>query len=170
MMNHVRVAAFVAAGSLAMAACGSGGYHTSSASSGTTAVASAAPAASPATTATASPAIVQVADNAKEGKILVGANGHTLYLLEKEQGTTSSCTGTCAANWPAVTASGTPVVGPGVDSSKVSTANGQVPNQVVYNGHLLYLFVRDAAPGDVNGLAVSGWYPVGPDGNKVDKS
>src|SRR4051794_28290112 len=102
MKNHLRMAAFVAAGSLAVAACGSGGSHASSSPATTAAPAGSASAASPVTTAPASPPLVLVADNAKEGKILVGANGHTLYLFEKDQGTTTSCTGACAQNWPAL--------------------------------------------------------------------
>jgi predicted lipoprotein with Yx(FWY)xxD motif len=113
---------------------------------------------------------MSLADNAKFGKILVGSNGHTLYLFEKDQGTTSACLAACAANWPALTATGTPSVGAGITASKVSTASGQLPDQVVYNGHLLYFFARDAAAGDVNGVSIAGWYPVGADGNKIDKS
>ena len=164
-----RLVTLMAAGSMAVAACGSGG--------GTTKAASSAPAATTPTTAAtvttaapSAPVVMTLADNPKFGKILVGSNGHTLYMLEKEQGTTTACTGACAANWPALTASGTPSVGAGITASKVSTASGQLPDQVVYNGHLLYFFARDAAAGDVNGVSIPGWYPVGADGNKVDKS
>jgi len=107
---------------------------------------------------------VAVADNAKVGaSILVDGSGRTLYLFEKDQGTTSACLDKCAAAWPAF--KGTPTAGTGVNSSLLSAANGQV----TYNGHLLYYFAADRAPGDANGIGIPAWYTVGPDGNKVDK-
>ena len=53
--------------------------------------------------------------------------------------------------------------------SKLATANGQVAQQVTYSGHLLYSYSGDAAPGDVKGVGIPGWYPVSPSGAKVDK-
>ena len=148
---------------LALSACSS--------SKSAPATTTAAPAATPATTASpstaASAAVVSVAKVGAD-QALVGPNGHTLYLLETEKGTTSGCTGGCAAIWPALTASGAPSGGSGVDATKLSTANGQVPNQVTYNGHLLYYFSADAAPGDVKGTSIPSWYPVSPAGDKID--
>jgi predicted lipoprotein with Yx(FWY)xxD motif len=115
-------------------------------------------------------ALVTVASTPTYGQLLVGPNGHTLYLFEKDTGTTSACTGGCAPAWPALTASTAPTGGAGVDMSKLSTASGQVPNQVVYNGHLLYFFAGDSAPGDLNGTKIPNWYPVAASGNKIDKS
>src|SRR6266536_3343225 len=34
------------------------------------------------------------------GRILVDGSGRTLYLFEKDKGTTSSCYGACAGGWP----------------------------------------------------------------------
>jgi len=118
--------------------------------------------------ASAGSGTVALGTTAKAGQVLVGSNGHTLYLLETEVGTTSMCTGGCAGTWPALVAS-SPGAGSGVTQAKLSTANGQAPNQVVYNGHLLYYFAGDSAAGDVNGTSIPHWYPVGADGNKVDK-
>jgi predicted lipoprotein with Yx(FWY)xxD motif len=113
-------------------------------------------------------ATVQVADNPDLGELLVGPDGRTLYLFEKDEGTTSACTGACASTWPALTASGEPSPGEGVDAAKLSTADGQAPGHVAYNGHLLYYFASDTEPGDVNGLGIPSWYPVDPAGNKID--
>lgn len=113
-------------------------------------------------------ATVNVADSSTTGKHLVNDKGFTLYLFEKDQGTTSACTGGCSATWPGLTAS-SPTGGTGVDASMLSTATGQVANQVVYNGHLLYAFAGDQSAGDVNGVSIPDWYPVGPDGKKIDK-
>lgn len=113
---------------------------------------------------------VQVADNPDFGPILVGPNGHTLYLFERDEGTTTACTGGCASAWPALAASGEPTAGDGADASLLSTADAQVPNHVAYNGHLLYFYAQDNAPGDVNGINVEAWFPVSPEGDKVEGS
>jgi predicted lipoprotein with Yx(FWY)xxD motif len=113
-------------------------------------------------------ATVAVADNPAQGSILVNGQGRTLYLFEQDKGTTSACTGPCAQTWPALTAA-QPTAGTGADASKLGTANGQVAQQVTYGGHLLYTYSGDAAPGDVKGVGIPGWYPVNPSGAKVDK-
>lgn len=121
------------------------------------------------TTDSATSATVQVAENPEFGEILVGPNGHTLYLFEKDQGTTTACTGNCAGVWPALSAAGEPTAGEGVDAAKLSAVEGQVPNHLAYNGHLLYFFARDTAPGDVKGIDVEAWFPVNPAGDKVER-
>lgn len=120
------------------------------------------------TTAAAGSSTVNVAEVAPFGKLLVTSEGRTLYLFEKDSGTTTACTGPCATAWPAL-AGTAPTAGDGVDKAKLSTANGQVPNQVVYNGHLLYEFAKDSKPGDVNGVTIPQWYPVSPAGDKIDE-
>jgi predicted lipoprotein with Yx(FWY)xxD motif len=117
----------------------------------------------------AAAATVTVADNPAQGSILVDGQGHTLYLFEQDKGTTSACTGACAPVWPALTAAAQPTAGTGADASLLGTASGQVAQQVTYGGHLLYTYSRDAAPGDVKGVGIPGWYPVSPSGAKVDK-
>lgn len=113
---------------------------------------------------------LSLSTNDELGTYLVGPNGHTLYLFEKDSGTTSACAADpCKATWPALTATDVPAVGDGVDSTLVSSASGQVSDQVVYNGHLLYYFKGDAKPGDTNGIGIPEWYPVDGSGNKIDK-
>jgi predicted lipoprotein with Yx(FWY)xxD motif len=116
----------------------------------------------------AAPATEAVADNPAQGSILVDGQGRTLYLFEQDKGTTSACTGACAQLWPAVTAAA-PTAGTGADPSLLGTAGGQVAQQVTYGGHLLYTYSGDAAPGDVKGVGIPGWYPVNPSGANVDK-
>jgi predicted lipoprotein with Yx(FWY)xxD motif len=116
----------------------------------------------------AAAATVAVADNPAQGSILVDGQGRTLYLFEHDKGTTSACTGACAQVWPALTAAA-PTAGTGADASLLGTASGQVAQQVTYAGHLLYTYSGDAAPGDVKGVGIPGWYPVSPSGAKVDK-
>jgi predicted lipoprotein with Yx(FWY)xxD motif len=106
------------------------------------------------------------------GKILVDSRAHTLYLFKKDSGTTSSCFGACAANWPPLRARGTPTVGSGAKASLVATtvrSDGKA--QVTYNGHPLYRFSGDEKAGDTNGEGVNAfggnWYVVDPSGNKI---
>jgi predicted lipoprotein with Yx(FWY)xxD motif len=115
------------------------------------------------TVPTGGAASVKVATDAKLGQILVGPDGRTLYLFEKDQGTTTACTAGCAAAWPALTVTGSPTAGAGVTASLLSVAGGQV----VYNGHLLYYYVGDKAAGDATGVGIASWYPVSPAGSKV---
>ena len=109
---------------------------------------------------------VMVANNLTLGDILVDSNGMTLYLFLKDNGTSTACTGTCAKNWPSLTNS-SPSAGNGVDASMLGAAPGT--NQVSYNGHLLYTFVKDQNPGDVNGEGLQdAWYAVSASGEPVN--
>jgi predicted lipoprotein with Yx(FWY)xxD motif len=147
------------AGGMLLAACGKDSPTTSSDATTTT------KADSSTTAPAASGATVSVADGR-----LVGPNGHTLYLFEKDTGTTSACTGACVGAWPALVAPGTPTAGTGIDATKLSTATGQAPNQVVYNGHLLYFFANDQAAGDTNGTKIPNWYAVDKDGKSIESA
>jgi len=123
------------------------------------------------TTANGAPATVGVA-NVGLGKILVNSHGRTLYLFQKDSGTTSACSGACAVNWPPLRANGKPTLGSGADSSLVGTTmRSDGKPQVTYNGHPLYLFSGDAKAGDTNGEGVNAfgglWYAVSPAGNQV---
>lgn len=108
------------------------------------------------------------------GKVLVGPNGHTLYLFQKDKNDKSACSGTCASFWPPLIASGKPVAGPGVKASllgRTKRADGRM--QVTYNRHPLYGFVNDTKKGQTNGEGVTAfgakWFVVSPAGAKVAK-
>ena len=153
-------AAAAALSAAAIAACGSGSSSTTTA-------------ASKPTGPTGSAATFGVASNSGLGKILVSSKGQTLYLFKKDAGPTSSCTGACATNWPPLRASGKPLAGTGLSTSKVgTTARSDGKSQVTYNGHPLYLFQGDSAAGETNGQGISAfgaaWYAVSPAGNQVN--
>jgi len=122
-------------------------------------------------TASGNAATVGVANDSL-GKILVNSQGRTLYLFKGDSGATSSCTGSCAANWPPLLASGKPTVGSGANASVVSTSTRPGgKRQVIYNGHPLYLFKGDTKAGQSNGEGVNAfgasWFAVSPAGNQV---
>ena len=140
---------------LAVAACGGGGAAT---------------AAIPKTSTGAS-ASVGVAKTGL-GSILVNSGGRTLYLFRADTGMNSACSGACATAWPPLLASGKPTAGSGLTASKLETiTRSGGGRQVTYNGHPLYLFIRDKKPGDVNGQGVTAfgaaWFALTPSGNQA---
>ncbi|HAM01419.1 MAG TPA: hypothetical protein DCQ30_04220 [Acidimicrobiaceae bacterium] len=81
--------------------------------------------------------------------VVTDARGLTLYWFVPDTPTRSTCYDTCALYWPPVT--GRPVAGPGVTGtlSTVKRSGGEL--QAAYDGHPLYSYVGDSAPGQANG-------------------
>jgi predicted lipoprotein with Yx(FWY)xxD motif len=94
--------------------------------------------------------------------VLTNGKGFTLYWFAPDTPARSNCNGACAAYWPPVT--GTPAAGPGVTGrlGTIKRSDGSV--QATYNGHPLYTYVGDAAPGQAHGnnLNLNGglWHEV----------
>ncbi len=103
------------------------------------------------------------------GTVLVDSEGMTVYEYTPDEGTTSVCYGGCEAAWPPVVASGKPTAGEGAMSSALGTTkrkDGTV--QVTYEGHPLYTFVGDKAPGEATGNEVEGtWFVLNESGTAV---
>jgi predicted lipoprotein with Yx(FWY)xxD motif len=113
--------------------------------------------------------------NGDLGKVLVDSQGRTLYLFEKDTGTTSTCTGECAVDWPPLLANGTPTLGSGASASLIGTSKrADGGSQVTYNGHPLYRFENDKKAGDTNGEGLNAfggsWFAVSAAGDKVSGS
>jgi predicted lipoprotein with Yx(FWY)xxD motif len=149
-------AAVAALSAVGLAACGGGGGS----------AATAAP-----KTASGGGATIGVATG-KLGKAIVDSSGRTLYLFQKDSGTTSACTGACAVAWPPVRVSGKPTAGAGLSASKVGkTPRSDGKAQVTYNAHPLYRFQGDKNPGDANGQGVSafggGWFALSSAGDMI---
>jgi predicted lipoprotein with Yx(FWY)xxD motif len=96
--------------------------------------------------------------------VLTDAQGMTLYYFTVDSATQSTCSSSCAQMWYPLlfTGSGgpsssTPLAG---KLSVKMDANG---SQVEYNGHPLYTFSGDTAPGQTNGEGLFGmWFVVTP--------
>ena len=103
------------------------------------------------------------------GKILVDGAGRTLYMNAKDTPKASTCTDSCAQNWPAVVSTGTPTLGTGLDAEDFSTIDrADGTKQVTFYGHPLYSFSGDQAAGDSNGQGLgSVWHVLGKDGNPI---
>jgi predicted lipoprotein with Yx(FWY)xxD motif len=123
----------------------------------------------PAVAAPASPAMVDVGQNATLGSFLVDANNKTLYVFANDTANTSNCSGTCATTWPPLLTNGAPVAGMGVTASMLGTiTRSDGSTQVTYNSWPLYYFAGDKAAGDINGEGVKNiWFVISPAGASV---
>jgi predicted lipoprotein with Yx(FWY)xxD motif len=158
-----------------LAACSSSSKSSTSTTTTTSAPVvstnSSAPSTTTPSTAVAVPATLAVVTNSKLGKqIIVAASGKTVYLFMPDgTSTTSKVPAALKSAWPAVTASGTSTVGTSLDKTKLALEpQPDGTQQVAYNGHLLYTFQGDAAPGSANGERLGGiWFVLSPAGTKI---
>jgi predicted lipoprotein with Yx(FWY)xxD motif len=145
------LAGISAAAALSLAACG-----------GTTGTPGGGAAASPSGTPLIHTASITV--GSKTQTVLKNAKGLTLYYFTADTATSVACTGGCTSNWPPlVSTSGTPTSDPALPG-QLTVLNGANGNQVLYNGHPLYTYVKDGASGDANGQGIGGkWFVATPD-------
>jgi predicted lipoprotein with Yx(FWY)xxD motif len=95
------------------------------------------------------------------GTFLTGPDGRTLYVLTKDSANTSTCTSTCADNWPPfmLAAGQQPQAGAGVTGQLGTLTRSDGAIQATYGGRPLYYFKGDAKAGDTNGQGVGGvWF------------
>jgi predicted lipoprotein with Yx(FWY)xxD motif len=153
-MNKTWLALAGLAATLMIAACGSSTSSTSSGTSSAAASASSAPAA-------ASGSALKTA-TIGGATVLTNAKGFTLYWFAPDTPTTSKCNGSCATYWPPVKGPATAGAGVTGKLATIKRADGSV--QATYNGHPLYTYVADTAPGQAkgNGLNLSGgvWHEI----------
>jgi predicted lipoprotein with Yx(FWY)xxD motif len=94
--------------------------------------------------------------------VLTNAKGFTLYSFAPDTPAGSRCYGSCAAYWPPVT--GTPAAGAGLPGKVGTITRTGGAHQLTYNGHPLYTYIGDSAPGQARGndLNLNGglWHQV----------
>ncbi len=94
--------------------------------------------------------------------VLTNAQGLTLYWFAPDSPAASRCTGSCASYWPPV--AGTPKAGPGITGKLGTIRRPGGAAQATYDGHPLYTYAGDSAPGQARGnnLDLNGgfWYEV----------
>ena len=81
--------------------------------------------------------------------LLTNAKGLTLYWFAPDSPNKSVCYGTCAAYWPPV--AGNASAGPGVTGTIGTIQRTDGTTQATYDGHPLYTYVGDSAPGQDGG-------------------
>ncbi len=139
---------------LVAAACGSSSTGSTAGSGSSASSAAASPAA----------ASSSALKTAKIGSatVLTNARGFTLYWFAPDTATKSNCNGSCAHYWPPVKGPATAGTGVTGTLATIKRADGSV--QATWNGHPLYTYVSDTAPGQAkgNGLNLSGgvWHEV----------
>jgi predicted lipoprotein with Yx(FWY)xxD motif len=155
-MRKLLTAAGLAAAVLAVAACASSSSSTTSTTT---------PSTTPAAGSSSSPAATGTTLMERTiggAQVLTNSAGHTLYWFAPDTSTTSKCTGSCATYWPPVT--GPATAGSGVTGTLSVITRSDGTKQATYDGHPLYTYVGDTAPGQNkgNGLNLSGglWHEV----------
>ena len=115
------------------------------------------------------PAALQVATDAKLGKIVADDAGRTLYTYTKDTKDTTVCYDKCEQSWPPLLALGQTTPAAGVTASLLGTTQRKDGTlQVTYNGMPLYYYAKDTKPGDTIGQNVGTvWFVVAPDGSVV---
>ena len=145
-MRSIWGAAGLAALALTISACGSSG----SSSSGATST----PAAAGGNT------VSQTTVGGQQ--VLTDSKGMVLYWFAIDTPTTSKCEGSCLTFWPVV--AGPVTAGSGVTGTLGTITRSDGSKQATYDGHPLYTYVGDTAPGQAkgNGLNLSGgvWHEV----------
>ena len=166
MSKNIALAVVVAAGSLAVAACGSSSY-------------------TPASTGTTAHGTSVVAHQAKKpakkkvvtlataktglGTIVVDGHGRTLYAYDEDQRGTahSACVAGCLGLWPPADVKGKVTVR-GVTGKVGTIAAPGGGRQLTLNGWPLYYYAGDDGPHQTNGQGVdSSWWVLTPRGAKV---
>jgi predicted lipoprotein with Yx(FWY)xxD motif len=144
-----------AAAAAALAACSSSGAATTPSSSASSSPAASSAGSSPAgTSSAASGSAAAAAVGLKTASIggvtvLTNTKGFALYTFAPDTATTSACNGACAAAWPPQTAPAT-VKSP---YSTIKRSDGSA--QLAFNGHPLYTYIADTAPGTATGNGVT---------------
>jgi predicted lipoprotein with Yx(FWY)xxD motif len=86
----------------------------------------------------------------------------TLYWFAIDTSSKSKCSGSCVTYWPPV--KGPLTAGSGVTGTLGTITRSDGTKQATYDGHPLYTYVGDSAPGQNkgNGLNLSGglWYEM----------
>jgi predicted lipoprotein with Yx(FWY)xxD motif len=93
--------------------------------------------------------------------VLTNAKGFTLYSFAPDTSTKSNCNGTCAQFWPPVKG---PATASGVKGTFGTIKRSDGSTQATFDGHPLYTFAADTAPGQAkgNGLNEQGgvWHEI----------
>ncbi|WP_225927710.1 COG4315 family predicted lipoprotein [Rhodococcus opacus] len=95
------------------------------------------------------------------GTVLTDGDGFTLYRFDEDTADLVRCVGPCAEIWPPTP--GTPLPHPDavLPGTVGTTTRPDGVAQATYDGHPLYRFAKDTAPGVTSGDGVKGtWHVV----------
>lgn len=109
-----------------------------------------------------SPVVVAGKDGSGKA-ILIDTSGHALYELKDDVAASgvTHCYSDCASTWPPLTIPfGFTPQTPGISGKFGSFLRTDGARQVMYNGHPLYRYAKDAKLGDTKGNGVDGRWSV----------
>src|SRR2546428_4877896 len=92
----------------------------------------------------------------KTETVLKNKSGLTLYYFTPDTATTIACTGGCATTWPPLLADTGAPTSDATLPGPLSVTDGANGKQVLYNGHPLYTYSKDADAGDAYGQGIGG--------------
>lgn len=157
-------AAGLTAAALLVAACSSSsssGAATGSGSTSSPAASSGSGSSAASSSGSGSGASVE-ATSINGAQVLTNSKGFTLYWFVPDTSTASKCYGSCATYWPPVKGPVTAMSGVTGTLSTITRTDGS--KQATYDGHPLYTYIADTAPGQAkgNGINASGgvWHEV----------
>jgi len=95
----------------------------------------------------------------KTETVLKNKAGLTLYYFAPDTATTIACSGGCATTWPPLLADTGAPTSDATLPGRLSVTDGANGKQVLYNGHPLYTYSKDADAGDAYGQGIGGkWF------------
>jgi predicted lipoprotein with Yx(FWY)xxD motif len=149
-----------------LAACGasgpsSGGLYGSSSSTATSGGTSNTSAQTTCADSTALICTRSVSVNGTNKNALVNRDGKTLYYFTSDSATTVACTSApgCITTWPPLMSTSMSVAPISGLTGTLTTVDRSGQPQVEYNGHPLYNYAADSAPGDTKGNGMFGkWF------------
>lgn len=161
-MKTIRLAAAIAASALLLSACGSGSSYGDDDKSDT-----------PSSSSSSSGAAAVQLKSGSAGTYLADAEGRSLYLLTADKGSTSTCSGACATNWPPLTTTGVPKAMGKVEADDLGTTKrADGTTQVTFYGHPLYYFKGDSGAGSTSGQGIESfggyWWLVDSSGKAIE--
>ncbi|MBB5632378.1 putative lipoprotein with Yx(FWY)xxD motif [Cryobacterium mesophilum] len=112
---------------------------------------------------------IHTASNAL-GDIVVDGKGMTAYVFDNDvaDSGSSSCSGACASQWPAITTTAASPAVEGITGKVGTIALAGGAKQVTINGLPLYTYAGDTAPGDTTGQGFGGiWWVIDASGKKI---
>jgi predicted lipoprotein with Yx(FWY)xxD motif len=128
---------------------------------------------SPKTSQSAQGAVGQTVHTGKTdlGRVLVDANGKTLYAFAADSPGKSNCTDACLQYWPAAKASGTVSHSSDVTAKLATIKRSDGTTQLTVNGWPVYTYAADSGPGKATGqganLSGGRWWVVAPSGAQI---
>lgn len=110
-------------------------------------------------------------ESLNRGRLIYDLSAHTLYVFDRDKGSTSTCYGACARTWPPALTEGGTRAGGVAHPGKVGTTkrrDGTV--QLTYAGHPLYRYFRDRQSG-LKGQGIESfggeWHAIRPNGEQL---